>query len=147
LSQLELTKQPQRTNPAPELLFTLIIPTFNSSLSICQVLSQLCHGLEQSGCQAEIIVVDGGSCDETVKIVQRIHEAWMRLGFIQHGLHKKDTQRLFTGRIHSLSIVESESKDVYHLCHEGIKYASGSIVCFIPDDALLVIYMRRTFIF
>ncbi len=79
-------------------------------------------------------MVDGGSQDETVKIVQRIHEAWTRLGFIEQD--KKEIQ--FTGRIRRLLIVESKAKNVYQQCHEGIKYANGSIVCFIPNDALLV---------
>lgn len=113
---------------------SIIIPTKNASLSIVTVLQALYRGIDTAGISAEIIIVDGGSRDDTCGIIARLTASWRTSGLfccIEDGE---------TG-LEGIRIVESENEQVGKMIHRGFLRSSGSFCLFTTQDLLLVPYI------
>lgn len=86
---------------------SVIIPTFNEELTIKKTLDALARLVNVS----EVVVVDGGSSDKTVEIVE------------SYALNKK------------LKLVEFGAANRGRQLHEGTKHASGDVFWFLNADA------------
>lgn len=62
-------------------LFSIIVPCFNSSKYIHQCLDSI---INQSYCDYEVIIVDDGSTDDTVQIVQSFHSTKIKIVISDH---------------------------------------------------------------
>jgi glycosyltransferase involved in cell wall biosynthesis len=83
-----------------------IIPTFNEELTITKTLEALSRLVNVS----EVIVVDGGSTDKTVEIIENFQ------------------------RLKSLKLVQINEANRGKQLHEGTKHASGDIFWFVYAD-------------
>ena len=88
------------------MLLSVIIPTYNEELTITKTLDALSRLVNVD----EIIVVDGGSADRTVELVQN------------HAQLKK---------LHLVKFPEANRGKQFH---EGTRYALGEIYWFLPAD-------------
>lgn len=89
-------------------MFSIIIPTFNSAATIGRCMRSVA---EQRFPEYEVIVMDGGSVDDTVSIVSSFSES------IQH-----------------LLVVSEKDAGVYDAINHGIRKASGSWIYVLGSD-------------
>lgn len=85
---------------------SVIIPTLNEELTIKKTLDALTRLVNVS----EVIIVDGGSSDKTIEIIEN------------YNLNKK------------LLLIKFDKADRGKQFHEGTKHASGDIFWFLPAD-------------
>ena len=88
------------------MILSVIIPTFNQELTIRKTLEALSRLVNVD----EIVIVDGGSTDDTIRIIHDFE-----------GLKK-------------LRLVKFSEANRGKQFHEGTKYASGEIFWFLPAD-------------
>lgn len=90
-------------------LITIIIATYNPGLKLKRCLSSVFNQTYRS---FEIIVIDGGSTDNTVQLISSSHK------HINYWESKKD-------------------RGIYHAWNKGLQRASGEWVCFLGADDYL----------
>lgn len=86
--------------------FSIIVATYNSSNTVSQTIQSI---LEQSYPHFEIIVQDGVSKDDTLKIIEQFNDS----------------------RINILSVPD---KGIYDAMNKGITRCSGEIICILNSD-------------
>ena len=92
------------------ILFSIVIPAYNSAKSICTTLNSVCA---QTFLNYEIIVVDDGSSDNTYKLVKN----WSNKNpFIK------------------LKLIHQENKGIGGARNTGIKNSSGEFIAFLDSD-------------
>ena len=89
--------------------FSIIIPTYNSAQTLQVCLDSL---LVQSFQQIEVLLVDGGSVDDTISII-------------------KQYEPLFSARLTYLS---EKDNGIYDAMNKGIKMARGEWIIFLGSD-------------
>lgn len=92
-----------------DLLVSIIIPTYNSSVTFEKT---LCSIFRQSYRNVEVIVVDGGSTDSTINIIVKYQDR------IKHWISEKDD-------------------GVYDAMNKGILLAGGEYVFFMGSDDIM----------
>ena len=91
-----------------DISFSVIMPTFNESAVLDKTLFHITHHTETSGFPAEIIVVDGGSEDNTV-----------------------DIARTYTSKVYNL-----QKRGIAKARNFGAKKARGSVLAFLDADMI-----------
>ena len=80
--------------------FTIIIPVFNESAAIGSCLRNLQLAVQEEGLDAEIIVVDDGSTDDTAR---RVEDTPGSIRLLRHGMNRGYGAALKTGLRHASS--------------------------------------------
>jgi glycosyltransferase involved in cell wall biosynthesis len=68
----------------PHPYLSIVIPAFNESARIEQTLARVMECVETRGWNAEVLVVDDGSSDDTAEIVQRWMRRYSRLNLVKN---------------------------------------------------------------
>ena len=84
---------PDNPRPSRKPLIAAILPTYNEELNVAGVLSVL----HNTSLLDEIILVDDGSSDKTVKILKQAAAVDARIQVIQHDHNKGKGQAIFSG--------------------------------------------------
>ncbi|GAK55477.1 glycosyl transferase, family 2 [Candidatus Vecturithrix granuli] len=71
-----------------DILLSVVIPAYNEEQRIATTLKRLCAYLEQQSYSSEVIVVDDGSTDQTVKVVNNILQHIKHSVLIQNGVNR-----------------------------------------------------------
>ena len=95
--------------------FSIVTPTFNSELTLARTLESVSVARDVLGEEVEHIVIDGGSTDSTLDIVNDFE----RKGSVSRWLSAPD-------------------RGIYHAMNRGLALASGSIVGIINSDDVLL---------
>ena len=95
-----------------QLLFSIVTPSFNSAKTIKKTIESV---LNQSYKDYEYIIIDGGSKDDTVKIIE---------SYIP----------LFAGKLRYVSEKDNGISDAFN---KGIKNSSGEIIGIINSDDIM----------
>lgn len=103
------------------MMLSVIIPTYNCSAKIKKIIYQ---ALKISACDVEIIIIDDGSTEESLKILKQIKN--------------------YNGNIR---IIYNKHKGVSVARNTGIKYAKGEYITFADDDDSIVYSMYDKLIY
>jgi glycosyltransferase involved in cell wall biosynthesis len=68
----------------PHPYLSIVVPAFNESARIEQTLARIMECVETRGWNAEVLVVDDGSSDDTAEIVQRWMRRYSRLNLVKN---------------------------------------------------------------
>ncbi len=105
------------------MIFSVIIPTFNEESNIKSCLESVLKNTTHNNCNLEILVIDGNSCDETVKIVRDIISVCSQ----------------------KIILVELDSSGLAKQLNRGAALSSGEVIvflhadCRLPEDAFIKI--------
>ena len=94
------------------LQLSIIIPAYNESARIGRALTDVLHSIEKHGWDAEVLVVNDGSTDDTASIVESFAQTHPNLHLVQNGGNR--------GKGFSV--------------RQGMLHAAGSIVMFTDAD-------------
>jgi glycosyltransferase involved in cell wall biosynthesis len=127
----------QTTDSAAQPVYSIIIPAYNESARIGGTLEKIATYAAQRGWQAEVIVVNDGSRDDTVAVAEHQRSAKLPVRVVDnpgnHGkgysvrngmLHAKGKMLLFTDADLSSPIEESEK--LFAALEQGADVAIGS---------------------
>lgn len=127
----------EETEPAPQPVYSIIIPAYNESTRIGETLKKIREYAAQRRWNAEILVVNDGSCDNTVSIVEGYRNDTLPVRVVEnpgnHGkgysvrngmLHAHGRMLLFTDADLSSPIEESEK--LFAALDHGADIAIGS---------------------
>jgi len=119
------------------LTYSIVLPAYNESERIAASLERICEYASHQGWKAEIIVVDDGSSDDTVKIVQRYAAQHSNLTLIQNPGNRGKGYSVRNGMLHAhgdvllfsdadLSSPISEAEKLFAAIANGADVAIGS---------------------
>jgi glycosyltransferase involved in cell wall biosynthesis len=63
-------------NPAPQLELQVVMPVYNESSTIGNVIDQWCEKLDTCGLRYSILALDDGSTDDTGNVLQALQKRW-----------------------------------------------------------------------
>lgn len=90
--------------------FSIIVPTYNSAATITYTLQSI---RDQKWSDTEVIIIDGASQDQTVKIAKSFNDL-------------------------DIFVISEPDKGIYDAINKGIHYSSGDLICIIGSDDRLV---------
>lgn len=93
----------------PEILVSVLTPCFNSEKTIEQTLTSIEN---QTYCNIEYLIIDGGSVDHTLKLIDQ---------------HRKRLPKRFT-------VISEKDKGVYDAMNKGISLAKGQLIGIVNSD-------------
>jgi len=119
----------------PEL--SIVIPAFNERARIEHALDRVMSCVTEQGWDAEVLVVDDGSTDDTAAIVQRWMERYPRLHLVQNPGNRGKGYSVRNGLLQAageivmftdadLSAPMEEAERLFAAIHEGADVAIGS---------------------
>jgi glycosyltransferase involved in cell wall biosynthesis len=76
---------------------SVIIPVYNEEHALPEVMQDICMGLDRSGVEFEVIVVNDGSVDGTERVLSRLESAESRLKVLNHERNMGKGRALRTG--------------------------------------------------
>lgn len=91
------------------MLFSIITPSFNSESTIAKTIESI---LNQTFTDYEYLIIDGGSTDKTIEIIQKY-------------------EPLFHGKLHWISEKDS---GIYNAMNKGVNASSGMIIGIVNSD-------------
>jgi glycosyltransferase involved in cell wall biosynthesis len=116
---------------------SIVIPAYNECLRIENTLKRVMQCIAEQGWDAEVLVVDDGSTDETPHIVQRWAELYPRLHLIQNPGNRGKGYSVRNGLLQAagtivmftdadLSAPMEEADRLFEAIHQGADVAIGS---------------------
>jgi glycosyltransferase involved in cell wall biosynthesis len=126
---------PDRAMAHPEI--SIVVPAYNEGARIEDALDRIFSCVEQRGWDAEVLVVDDGSTDNTASIVERWMAAYPRLHLIQNPGNRGKGYSVRNGLLQAageivmftdadLSAPMEEAERLFRAIHEGADVAIGS---------------------
>ena len=117
--------------------YSIVIPAFNEGQRITTTLDKLLSYIEAEGWNAEVIVVDDGSWDDTQMIVRRYAERYSFVRFLQNPGNRGKGYSVRNGVLNAagevvlftdadLSSPIQEAKKLFAALNEGTEVAIGS---------------------
>jgi glycosyltransferase involved in cell wall biosynthesis len=116
---------------------SIVVPAYNEGSRLEVALDRIFSCVEQRGWDAEVLVVDDGSTDNTASIVERWMEAYPRLHLIQNPGNRGKGYSVRNGLLQAageivmftdadLSAPMEEAERLFRAIHEGADVAIGS---------------------
>lgn len=102
--------------PSLPLTASFVIPTFNSALSLPAVIASI-DQLENKASIKEIIIIEDGSTDSTLAVIEQLCLQYPGLPLVVH--------------------LNKSRRYAAHSRNRGIEQASGDLICFIDSDIIL----------
>jgi glycosyltransferase involved in cell wall biosynthesis len=116
---------------------SIVVPAYNEGARIENALDRIFSCAEQKGWDAEVLVVDDGSTDDTASVVERWMVAYPRLHLIQNPGNRGKGYSVRNGLLQAageivmftdadLSAPMEEAERLFRAIHEGADVAIGS---------------------
>lgn len=117
--------------------YSIVVPAFNEEARIWETLAEVIRCVESRGWNAEIIVVDDGSSDNTAAIVQSIASQYSFVHLLSNGTNRGKGYSVRNGMLHAsgdivlftdadLSSPIEEADRLFSAIREGADSAIGS---------------------